>query len=406
MTSASALPPALNPPLRTLLGPGPSTVHPRVYQSMMAPVLGHLDPDFLKIMDETRDLLRAAFRTQSEHTIAVSGSGSAGMEACVANLIEPGDRAVVCINGFFGERIAEMASRYGAEVVRVEAEWGRTIEPEAVEAALKAGRTSAGGGHASGVKLVAIVHAETSTGVLQPLSDIVRLAHAHDALLLVDSVTSLAGCELAVDDWDIDATYSATQKCLSAPPGLAPVTLGPRASAALGARETKVRSWYLDMTLLDNYWGGKRAYHHTAPISMVYALREALRLAMEEGLEARIARHRRNGEALWAGLQAMGLGLHAPESYRLPVLTTVRIPEGIDDLKLRRALLYQHSIEIGGGLGPLAGKVWRIGLMGHSSLVENVLAVLQALEQELAGQEMRLEKGDGVAAADRVLGAG
>jgi len=396
MTSASPLPPGLNPPLRTLLGPGPSTVHPRVYQSMMAPILGHLDPDFLKIMDETRDLLRAAFRTQNEHTIAVSGTGSAGMEACVANLIEPGDRAVVCINGFFGERIAEMASRYGAEVVRVESEWGRIIEPEAVEAALKAGRT----------KLVAIVHAETSTGVMQPLADIVRLAHAHDALLLVDSVTSLAGCELAVDDWDIDATYSATQKCLSAPPGLAPVTLGPRASAALGARETKVRSWYLDMTLLDNYWGGKRAYHHTAPISMVYALREALRLAMEEGLEARIARHRRNGEALWAGLQAMGLALHAPESCRLPVLTTVRIPEGIDDLKVRRALLYQHSIEIGGGLGPLAGKVWRIGLMGHSSLVENVLAVLQALEQELVGQGLRLDKGAGVAAADRVLGAG
>jgi alanine-glyoxylate transaminase/serine-glyoxylate transaminase/serine-pyruvate transaminase len=388
------LPPELNPPLRVLLGPGPSNVHPRVYQAMMAPVLGHLDPDFLKIMDETKDLLRAAFSTQNEHTIAVSGTGSAGMEACVANLIEPGDRAVVCINGYFGERIAEMASRYGAEVVRVEAEWGRIIEPEAVEAALKAGRT----------KLVAIVHAETSTGVMQPLADIVRLTHAHDALLLVDSVTSFAGCELAVDDWDIDATYSATQKCLSAPPGLAPVTLGPRAGAALGSRETKVRSWYLDLTLLDNYWGGKRAYHHTAPISMVYALREALRLAMEEGLEARIARHRRHGEALWAGLQAMGLALHAPEGYRLPVLTTVRIPEGIDDSKVRRALLHEHSIEIGGGLGPLAGKVWRIGLMGHSSLAENVLALLQALEQELAGQGLRLEKGAGVAAADRALG--
>ena len=390
------LPPELNPPLRTLLGPGPSTVHPRVYQSMMAPILGHLDPDFLRIMDETKDLLRAAFRTQNEHTIAVSGTGSAGMEACVANLLEPGDRAVVCINGFFGERIAEMASRYGAEVVRVEAEWGRIIEPEAVEAALKAGRT----------KLVAIVHAETSTGVWQPLSDIVRLAHAHGALLLVDSVTSFTGCELAVDDWDIDATFSASQKCLSAPPGLAPVTLGPRAAAALNSRETKVRSWYLDMTLLDNYWGGKRAYHHTAPITMVYALRAALRLALEEGLEERIARHRRHGEALWAGLQAMGLALHAREGQRLPVLTTVRIPEGIDDLKLRRALLYDHAMEIGGGLGPLAGKVWRIGLMGHSSLAENVLGVLQALEQELSAQGLRLDKGAGVAAADRVLGGG
>jgi alanine-glyoxylate transaminase/serine-glyoxylate transaminase/serine-pyruvate transaminase len=363
---------------------------------MMTPVLGHLDPDFLRIMDETKDLLRAAFRTQNEHTIAVSGTGSAGMEASVANLIEPGDRAVVCINGFFGERIAEMASRYGAEVIRVEAEWGRIIEPEPVEAALKAGRT----------KLVAIVHAETSTGVMQPLTDIARLAHTHDALLLVDSVTSLAGCELAVDDWDIDATYSASQKCLSAPPGLAPLTLGPRASAALDGRETKVRSWYLDMTLLDNYWGGKRAYHHTAPITMIYALREALRLAIEEGLEARIARHRRHGEALWAGLQAMGLALHAQNGHRLPVLTTVRIPEGVEDLKVRRALLYEHAIEIGGGLGPLAGKVWRIGLMGHSSSAENVLAVLQALEQELSSQGFRLEKGAGVAAAGRALGAG
>jgi alanine-glyoxylate transaminase/serine-glyoxylate transaminase/serine-pyruvate transaminase len=390
------LPPELDPPLRTLLGPGPSTVHPRVYQAMMAPVLGHLDPDFLKIMDETKDLLRTAFRTQNEHTIAVSGTGSAGMEACVANLIEPGDRAVVCINGFFGERIAEMASRYGADVARVEADWGSIIEPEAVEAALKSGRT----------KVVAIVHAETSTGVTQPLADIIRLTHAHDALLLVDSVTSFGGCELAVDDWDIDATYSATQKCLSAPPGLAPVTLRSRASAALAGRETKVRSWYLDMTLLYNYWGGKRAYHHTAPITMVYALREALRLAVEEGLEARIARHRRNGEALWAGLEAMGLRLHAPKGYRLPVLTTVCIPDGIDDLKVRRALLYEHSTEIGGGLGPLAGKVWRIGLMGHSSLAENVLGVLQALEQELSAQGLRLDKGAGVAAADRVLGAG
>ena len=390
------LPPELNPPLRVLLGPGPSSIHPRVYQAMMTPVLGHLDPDFLRIMDETKDLLRAAFRTKNEHTIAVSGTGSAGMEASVANLIEPGDRAVVCINGFFGERIAEMASRYGAEVVRVEAEWGRIIEPESVEAALKMAPT----------KVVAIVHAETSTGVMQPLTDIARLAHAHDALLLVDSVTSLAGCELAVDDWDIDATYSASQKCLSAPPGLAPLTLGPRASAALDGRETKVRSWYLDMTLLDNYWGGKRAYHHTAPITMVYALREALRLAMEEGLEARIARHRRHGEALWAGLQAMGLALHAEEGHRLPVLTTVRIPEGVEDLKVRRALLYEHAIEIGGGLGPLAGKVWRIGLMGHSSSIENVLAVLQALEQELSAQGYRLEKGAGVAAADRALGAG
>jgi alanine-glyoxylate transaminase/serine-glyoxylate transaminase/serine-pyruvate transaminase len=310
--------------------------------------------------------------------------------------VEPGDPVLVCINGVFGGRIAEMARRYGAEVETISRPWGEVFDPGEIADALA--RRPA--------KVVAIVHAETSTGVLQPLADIVRLTHAHDALLLVDSVTSFGGCELAVDDWDIDATYSATQKCLSAPPGLAPVTLGSRASAALAGRETKVRSWYLDMTLLGNYWGGKRAYHHTAPITMVYALREALRLAVEEGLEARIARHRRNGEALWAGLEAMGLALHAPQGCRLPVLTTVRIPEGIDDMKVRRALLYQHSIEIGGGLGPLAGKVWRIGLMGHSSLAENVLAVLQALEQELSAQGLRLDKGAGVAAADRVLGAG
>jgi len=364
---------------------------------MIAPMLGHLDPDFLKIMDETKELLRAVFRTRSEETLAVSGTGSAGMEAAVANLLEPGDRALVCINGFFGGRLAEMAGRYGAEVTRVEAQWGTIIEPEAVEAALKA---------AGRIKLVAIVHAETSTGVRQPLEEIARLAHDHGALLLADTVTSLGGCEVAIDDWDVDAAYSATQKCLSCPPGLAPLTLGPRAVETLRSRETKVRSWYLDLTLLDNYWGGKRAYHHTAPISMVYALREALTLVMEEGLDQRIARHQRHGEALWAGLEAMGLTLHAPREYRLPVLTTVRIPEGIDDAKLRRALLFDHGIEIGGGLGPLAGKVWRIGLMGHSSSTENILTVLQALEQELSAQGFRLGKGAGVAAADRVLGAG
>jgi alanine-glyoxylate transaminase/serine-glyoxylate transaminase/serine-pyruvate transaminase len=387
----------LNAPPRILLGPGPSNVHPRVYQAMMAPILGHLDPDFLRIMDETKDLLRAVFRTQNEETIAVSGTGSAGMEAAVANLLEPGERAVVCINGFFGDRIAEMASRHGAEVTRVEAEWGRIIEAEAIEAALRAaGRT----------KLVAIVHAETSTGVQQPLHDVARLAHDHGALLVVDTVTSLGGCEVAVDDWGIDACYSASQKCLSCPPGMAPLTLSPRAADALRSRETKVRSWYLDMTLLDNYWGGKRAYHHTAPITMVYALREGLQLVLEEGLEARFGRHQRNGEALRAGLEAMGLTLHAQEGYRLPLLTAVRIPDGVEDLKVRRALLYEHNIEIGGGLGPLAGNVWRIGLMGVGSSAENVLAVLQALEQELSAQGFGLEKGAGVAAADRALGSG
>ena len=387
----------LNVPSRILLGAGPSNVHPRVYQAMMSPILGHLDPDFLHIMDETKDLLRAVFRTQNEETIAVSGTGSAGMEAAIANLIEPGERAVVCVAGFFGDRIAEMASRYGAQVTRVDAEWGRIIEAEAVEAALKAaGRT----------KLVAIVHAETSTGIHQPLDDIIRLAHDHDAVIVVDAVTSLGGCEVAVDDWGIDACHSASQKCLCSPPGMAPLTFSPRAAGILRSRETKVGSWYLDMTLLDNYWGGKRAYHHTAPMTMVYALREGLRVVLEEGLEARIGRHQRNGQALRAGLDAMGLTLHAQEGYRLTTLTAVRVPEGIEDLKLRRALLYDHNIEISGGLGPLAGKIWRVGLMGVGSSAENVLAVLQALEQELSAQGFRLEKGAGVAAADRALSPG
>jgi len=387
----------LNVPSRILLGAGPSNVHPRVYQAMMSPILGHLDPDFLHIMDETKDLLRTVFRTQNEETIAVSGTGSAGMEAAIANLIEPGERAVVCVAGFFGDRIAEMASRYGAEVTRVEAEWGRIIEAEAVEAALRAaGRT----------KLVAIVHAETSTGIHQPLDDIIRLAHDHDAVIVVDAVTSLGGCEVAVDDWGIDACHSASQKCLCSPPGMAPLTFSPRAAGILRSRETKVGSWYLDMTLLDNYWGGKRAYHHTAPMTMVYALREGLRVVLEEGLETRIGRHQRNGQALRAGLDAMGLTLHAQEGYRLTTLTAVRVPEGIEDLKLRRALLYDHNIEISGGLGPLAGKIWRVGLMGVGSSAENVLAVLQALEQELSAQGFHLEKGAGVAAADRALSPG
>jgi alanine-glyoxylate transaminase/serine-glyoxylate transaminase/serine-pyruvate transaminase len=387
----------LNPPPRILLGAGPANVHPRVYQAMMAPILGHLDPDFLHIMDQTKDLLRAVFRTQNEETIPVSGTGSAGMEAAIANLLEPGERAVVCVAGFFGDRVAEMASRYGGEVTRVEAEWGHIIEADAVEAALKAaGRT----------KLVAIVHAETSTGIHQPLHDIIRLAHDHDALIVVDTVTSLGGCEVAVDDWGIDACHSASQKCLCCPPGMAPLTFSPRAAGVSRSRETKVRSWYLDMTLLDNYWGGKRAYHHTAPMTMVYALREGLRVVLEEGLEARIGRHQRNGQAVRVGLEAMGLTLHAQEGYRLPTLTSVRVPEGIEDLKLRRALLYDHNIEISGGLGPLAGKIWRIGLMGVGSSAENVLAVLQALEQELSAQGFRLEKGAGVAAADRALGEG
>ena len=386
----------LNPPARILLGPGPSNVHPRVYQAMMAPVIGYLDAAFIQLLDDTQRPLRRAFRTENDLTIAISGTGSAGMEAAIYNVLEPGDTAIVCINGFFGTRMAEMARRCGAKVATVEADWGRIIEPEQVEAALEANHQA---------KVVCLVQGETSTGVLQPLEEISRTVHRHGGLFLVDAVTSLTGCELRVDGWEIDICYSATQKCLSAPPGMAPITFSPQAVEAISARKTPVASWYVDMTLLRNYWGGglNRSYHHTPPMTMLYALREALRITLEEGLEARMARHRWNAEALWSGLQAMGLELHAQEGYRLPSLTTVRVPEGIDEMQVRRALLDEHNIEIGGGFGPLEGRVLRIGLMGFASNPQNVLAVLHALQEQLTKHSFELERGAGVAAASRVL---
>ncbi len=389
----------LNVPARLLLGPGPSNVHPRVYRAMMAPVIGYLDPQFLQLLDDTQRPLRALFRSENDMTIAVSGTGTAGMEAAVYNVVEPGDTVIVALNGFFGDRMAQMVGRCGAEVVPIEADWGRIIEPEQVEETLKAN---------PGAKLVAVVHGETSTGVLQPLEEISRIVHAHGALLLVDAVTSLAGCELRIDEWGVDICYSGTQKCLSAPPGMAPLTLSPQAMDVVASRKEPARSWYLDVSLLHNYWGGgqARVYHHTPPMTMLYALREALRIALEEGLEARIARHRRNAEALWAGLEAMGLRLHAQEGHRLPPLTTVRVPEGVDEMALRQGLLQEHNIEVGGGIGALKGQVWRIGLMGYSSTPHNVLALLYALETELARQGYRAEKGAGVAAAVQLLNAG
>ncbi len=387
----------LHLPSRILLGPGPSNVHPRVYRAMMAPVIGYLDPAFLQLLDDTQRPLRALFRTQNDLTIAISGTGHAGMEAALYNVLEPGDTAIVCINGFFGTRMADMAQRCGANVVTVEAAWGEIIEPEQVEAALKAHPDT---------KAVAIVHAETSTGVLQPLEEISALAHRYGALLLVDAVTSLGGCELRVDEWGIDVCYSATQKCLSAPPGMAPITFSPQAVEAIARRRTPVASWYVDVTLLRTYWGGgtARVYHHTPPMSMLYALREAMRLVLEEGLESRIARHRRNARALWAGLEALSLTLHVQEAHRCPALTTVRVPEGVDEMAVRRGLLEEHNIEIGAGFGPLQGRVWRIGLMGHSSQPENVLAVLQGLERQLARQGGKIKRGVGVAAAAAALG--
>ena len=352
------------------MGPGPSGAHPRVLKAMTEPLLGHLDPYFLKIMDECQTMMRQVMQTENAVTIATPGTGTSGMEATVMNLLEPGDNAVIGVCGFFGDRIVQMAERTGANVTRVDAEWGSPIEPEQIEQAIKA---------AGRVKLVAVVHAETSTGVETPIDPIAKVAKEAGALLLVDCVTSLGGIPVTPDAWGADAVYSGTQKCLSAPPGVSPVTLSPAAWSAIEARETPSNTWYLDLRLLEAYWDNRRAYHHTAPISMIYALHQALALVVEEGIENRWARHERNGRALQSGLEAMGLTLHADEKHRLPVLTTVRIPDGVDDAAVRGALLNDHDIEIGGGLGVLKGKVWRVGLMGESSNEGNVLHFLSIL---------------------------
>ncbi|MCL4459756.1 MAG: alanine--glyoxylate aminotransferase family protein [Chloroflexi bacterium] len=382
----------LNPSPRVLLGPGPSNPHPRVLRAMSSPVVGHLDPDFLKVMSDTKELLQYVFQTSNDLTFPISGTGSAGMEAALANLIEPGDGILVLVNGFFGGRMCEMVERYGGELIRVDIPWGRIIELDDVERVLKANK----------VKVVALVHAETSTGVLQPLEGISRLVHGYGALLLVDAVTSLGGCPLKTDEWGLDACYSGSQKCLGCPPGLAPITFGPRAISALKDRRNKVANWYLDLSLVQLYWGPERTYHHTAPISMNYALREALRIVYEEGLEARFKRHQLNQQALLAGLLAMELQPFAQEGHRLWTLTTVRVPEGIDDARVRGRLLTEFMIEIGGGLGPTKGQIWRIGLMGYSSSKNNVLLFLGALEQVLASEGFGLPAGAGVAAANQV----
>ena len=383
--------PELVPPQRLLLGPGPSMVHPRVLRAMSTPLLGHLDPKFLEIMNEVQAQLRAVFRTQNPFTIAVSGTGSAGMEAALVNLIEPGDAVVVVVAGVFGMRMTDIVGRAGGRLVKLEVPWGETIEPGRIEDVLK---------KEGKVKAVALVHAETSTGAQQPIEELGKICHRHGALLVVDTVTSLGGVPVEVDGWEADAVYSGTQKCLSCPPGLAPLTLSARALEAVKARKTKVQSWYLDAGMVADYWAeGKRVYHHTAPISMVYALRESLRLVLEEGLEARFARHRRHSAALMAGVAALGCAPQAQEGRRLPSLNCVQVPAGIDEGAVRKYLLAEHSIEIGGGLGPLAGKVWRIGLMGESAKQENVLAVLAAIEQGLAKQGKGPKPGASCAAA-------
>ncbi len=374
----ATIPTPLDPPRRTLLGPGPSDVAPAVLQAMAKPTLGHLDPRFLAVMDEIGDMLRALFGTANALTLPMSGTGSAGMETVFVNLLRPGDRALVGVNGVFGTRMAEVARRCGAEVVEVAGEWGQALAPEDFRDAAR----DAGGPF----DLMALVHAETSTGVWQPMEGMRAAADACGALLAADCVTSLGGVPVRLDDWGIDAAYSGSQKCLSCPPGLAPVSFSARAAERLRSRQAPAQSWYLDLQLIASYWGGERAYHHTAPINMLYALHEAARLALEEGLEACAERHRRRGAELVAGLEALGLRMRVPMEIRLPQLTAVAIPDGVDDGAARRFLLEEFGVEIGGGLGPMAGNTWRIGLMGAGATRANVALCLSGIEAALRAQ--------------------
>ncbi len=389
------LAPPLNPPVRVLLGPGPSEIHPRVLQAMAASTVGHLDPYYLQLMNDMQQMLRATFQTANPMTLAIPGTGSAGMETTVVNLIEPGDSMVVCVNGVFGGRMVDVAERAGAKVTRLDRPWGEVFEPADLKDALAKARP----------KVVGIVMAETSTGASQPIPEIAELVHNAGALLLVDAVTSLGGLPVEVDRWGIDAIYSGSQKCLSCPPGLAPVSFGAKAMDVVMGRKTKVQSWYLDVSMLAKYWGQERVYHHTAPINMTYGLYEALRLVLEEGLENCFARHALNHQALKAGLSAIGIRYAAQEGHLLPMLNAVRIPEGVDDVVVRKALLQRYGIEIGGGLGDFKGKAWRIGLMGHGSRPNNVLLVLSALEELLAEQGHSFEAGASIAAANSVYRA-
>lgn len=364
----------LTPPVRTLMGPGPSDVHPRVLRAMSTPMVGHLDPTFVDLMNEVQELLRYAFQTENRWTIPISGTGSAAMEASFANLVEPGDTVLVPSNGYFGHRMASMAERAGGSVVSVDAPWGQPLDPADVQDAFDTHQPEVFG----------FVHAETSTGVRQPnVPELTDIAHSHDALVIADTVTSLGGVELRVDEWGIDVAYSGGQKCLSCPPGASPLTLSDHAMDRVLERETDVRSWYLDLSLLEGYWGDERAYHHTAPITNVYALREALRLVAEEGIEERWERHRRVARSLVDGLEDLGLERYAAEEYWLPSLNTVSVPDGVDDSAVIDHLLNEYDIEIAAGLGDLAGDVFRIGCMGHSARPANVRYLLSALADTL-----------------------
>jgi (S)-ureidoglycine-glyoxylate aminotransferase len=381
----------LNPNPRILLGPGPSMADPRVLRAMSTPLLGQFDPEFTAIMNEVMELIRFAFETQNQRAFPVPGTGRAGLEAAIVSLVEPGDRVVVGECGRFGLLLIEIAERCGADVVAVRGEWGRVLEPDAFAAALESRRT----------KLVAVIHGETSTGVLQPLEDIARLAHEHDALLMVDAVVTLGGCEVAVDRWDVDIAVAGTQKCLSCPSGLAPVTYNARAEAALAGRHEKVRSNYLDLTQLADYWSPARFNHHTAPTAMVYGLREALRAVHDEGQGQRFARHRLHGDAMRAGVEALGLSIFGkePPEHRLPFLVPVVVPDGLDELHVRQRLIDEFGVEIGAAFGPLQGKIWRIGTMGYSASRQNVLTGLAALEHVLRREGWRCAASAGVDAA-------
>jgi alanine-glyoxylate transaminase/serine-glyoxylate transaminase/serine-pyruvate transaminase len=384
--------PPLNPPIRTLLGPGPSDIHPRVLAALARPTVGHLDPYYLELMDKLQGALRELFQTKNRMTFAVSGTGSAGMEAAVVNLVEPGDPVVVCVNGVFGARMCDVAERAGARVTRIERPWGEVFSTEEVARAVAAAKP----------KLVGIVMAETSTGAWQPIEELSRAVHDGGALLLVDAVTALGGVAVEVDRWGIDAVYSGTQKCLSCPPGLAPVSFNERAMDIVLRRKTKVQSWYLDASMLASYWGSDRTYHHTAPINMTYALYEAVSIILEEGLEACFARHALNHRALKAGLAALDISYAAAEGRQLPMLNAVLVPAGIDEARVRRELLARFGIEIGGGLGAFKGKAWRIGLMGYGARPANVYLLLAVLEQLLAEQSHAFERGASIAAASAI----
>jgi alanine-glyoxylate transaminase / serine-glyoxylate transaminase / serine-pyruvate transaminase len=361
--------PKANPPMRTLLGPGPSPVHPRVFQALSLPVIGHLDPKFLEIMDQSMAMLREVFQTKNRLALPMSGTGSAGMETCFVNLIEPGDAVLIGVNGVFGTRMVDVAQRCGAQVDTVDAEWGTALDAQNFKSALAKKE----------YKLIALVHAETSTGVLQPLDDIAKLVHDHGALLLVDAVTSLGGAPVRVDELRIDACYSGTQKCLGCPPGLSPVTLNDRALEVVRKRKTKVQSWYLDLSMIEKYWSSERVYHHTAPISMNYALHEALRIVLEEGLEAAWRRHQRVHDAFIREMRKLELEPAVAESIRAPMINALKLPEGTDDVKVRERLYDDFNIEIGAGLGPLKGKIWRVGLMGYGAREENIEILAKAL---------------------------